>query len=121
MWVLVVHIPPQGLDPRGRYSWVLNTDCPRDMSGELIKQGGDMSEMCPTALSKEEIQRAAVEMILRHGDDAFAEAAKEISASNARGDFTLAGSWVLVCRRIKKLQALNDYGSALNEDVTLSE
>jgi len=72
-------------------------------------------------LSKEEIQRAAVEIILKHGDDAFPEAAKEITASNSRGDFTLAGSWVLVCRRIKELQALNDYGGTLKKNVTLSE
>ena len=88
------------------------------MFGELIKQGGDMREMYPTTLSKEGIRRAAEEIILKHGDDAFAEAAKEISALNSRGDFSLAGSWFLVCRRIKELQALNSYRGALNKNVT---
>jgi hypothetical protein len=91
------------------------------MSGELIKQGGDMSEMYPTTLSEKDIQHAAEEIILKHGDDAFAEAAKEINASNSRGDFSLAGSWVLVCQQIRKLQALNDYGGALKTNVALSE
>ncbi len=91
------------------------------MSGELIKQEGDMSEMYPTTLSEKDIQHAAEEIILKHGGDALAEAAKEINASNSRGDFSLAGSWVLVCQRIRKLQALNDYGGALKKNVTLSE
>ena len=67
-----------------------------------------MSDIYTTTLSEEEIQLSAEEKILKHGDDAFAEAEKEISTLNARGDFTLAGSWVLVCQRIRKLQALND-------------
>jgi hypothetical protein len=67
-----------------------------------------MSEIYPTTYSKEEIQRHAEVKILKHGDDAFAEAEKEISTLNAHGDFSLAGSWVLVCQRIRKLQALND-------------
>jgi hypothetical protein len=75
------------------------------MSGELIKQGGDMSEMYPTTMSEKKIQHAAEEIILKHGDDAFAEAAKEINASNSRGNFSLAGSWVLVCRRIRDPKA----------------
>ncbi len=79
------------------------------MSGELIKQEGDMDEMYPTPLSEKEIQHAAEEIVLKHGDDAFAEAAKEINASNSRGNFSLAGSWVLVCQRIRKLQALNPH------------
>ena len=68
------------------------------MSGELIKQGGDISEMYPTTMSEKKIQHAAEEIILKHGDDAFAEA-----------------------HRIRELQALNDYGDALNKNVTLSE
>ncbi len=80
-----------------------------------------MSEMDPTGLSQEQIQRTAEELILRHGDNALAEAAKEISTSNSRGDFSLSGSWVLVSQRIRQLQALNDYGGALNDNVTLSE
>ena len=67
-----------------------------------------MSEIYTTTISKEWIQLAAEEKILKHGDDAFAQAEKEISASNSLGDFTLGGSWVLVCQRIRKLQALND-------------
>ena len=85
---------------------MLNTDCPRDMSGELIKQAGDMDEMYRTTLSEKEIQHAAEEIILKHGGDALAEAAKEINASNSRGNFSLSGSWFLVCRRIRELQAL---------------
>ena len=68
-----------------------------------------MSEMYPTTLSKEEIQSAADEIILKHGDDAFAEAAKEISALNSRGDFSLAGSWssrVLADKRTSGTQRL---------------
>ncbi len=80
-----------------------------------------MDEMYPTTLSEKKIQHLAEEKILKHGDDAFAEAAKEISALNSRGNFSLAGSWFLVCRRIRELQALNDYGGALNKNVTLSE
>ena len=80
-----------------------------------------MSEMYPTTLSKGEIQRAAEELILKHGDDASAEAAKEINASNSRGDFSLAGSWVMVCQRIRKLQTLNDHEGSLDKNVTLSE
>ena len=67
-----------------------------------------MSEIYTSTFSEEEIQLAAEEKILKHGDDAFAEAEKEIGTLNSRGDFTLAGSWVLVCRRIRKLQTLND-------------
>jgi hypothetical protein len=96
---------------------MLNTDCPRDISGELTKQEGDMSEMYPTTLSEKEIQRAAEEIVLKHGDDAFAEAAKEINASNSRGNFTRAGSWVLVCQRIRELQVLDDSGSAPDKNV----
>ena len=55
-----------------------------------------MDEMYPTTLSEKKIQHLAEEKILKHGDDAFAEAAKEINASNSRGNFSLAGSWVLV-------------------------
>ena len=80
-----------------------------------------MSEMYPTTLSKEEIQRIAEEMVLKHSADAFAEASKEISALNSRGDFSLSGSWVLVCRRIRELQKLKNYGDTLNKRGTLSE
>ena len=89
--------------------------------GELIKRGSDMSEMYPTTLSKEEIQHNAEEMVLKHGDDAFAEASKEISALNYRGDFSLSCSWVLVCRRIREIQKLKNYGDTLNKRGTLSE
>ena len=61
-------------------------------------------------LSEKEIQLAAEEKILKHGADAFAEAEIEISTLNARGEFSRAGSWMLVCQRIRKLQAFNDYG-----------
>lgn len=64
-------------------------------------------EIHTTTLSKEEMLLIAEEKIQTHGDDALAEAEKEISTLNARGDFSLAGSWVLVCQRIRKLQALN--------------
>ena len=60
--------------------------------------------MYPTTLSEDDIQHIAEEILLKHGDNAFAEASKEFSASNARGDFFLAGSWVLVCQQIRKLQ-----------------
>jgi hypothetical protein len=80
-----------------------------------------MDEMYPTTMSEKRIQHLAEEKILKHGDDSFAEAAKEISALNSRGNFSLAGSWFLVCRRIRELQALNDYGGALKKNVTLSE
>ncbi len=70
----------------------------------MIMQEGDMDEMYPTTLSEKKIQHLAEEKILKHGDDAFAEAAKEISALNSRGNFSLAGSWFLVCRRIRELQ-----------------
>ncbi len=75
-----------------------------------INKESYMSDMYPTTLSKEEIQRTAKEMILKHGDDAFAEATNEISDSNSRGDFCLAGLWVLVCQRICRLQTLDDHG-----------
>jgi hypothetical protein len=119
----MVHIPSSAADPPGRISlgaqlclfWL--TACVTTyLSGELMKQRGDMSqfyttifseEIYTTTLSEENIQLIAEEKILKHGDDAFAAAAKEISALNARGDFSLAGSWVLVCRRIRELQALN--------------
>ncbi len=72
----------------------------------MIKQEGDMDEMYPTTLSEKKIQHLAEVKILKHGDDAFAEAAQEINASNSRGNFSLAGSLFLVCRRIRVLQAL---------------
>jgi hypothetical protein len=75
-----------------------------------------LGEMYPTTLSKEEIPRATEAMILKHGDDAFAEATKEISASNSRGDFCLAGLWVLVCQRINNIHALNDHGGNTKKD-----
>lgn len=65
-------------------------------------------EISSVNFSDEEIQLAAEEKILEHGDDAFAEAQKEIRALNARGEFSLAGSWVLVCQRIGKLQAVTN-------------
>ena len=67
-----------------------------------------MDEMYPTTLSEEDIQHIAEEMFLKHGDNAFAEASKEISVSNSRGDFSRAGSWVLVCQWIRKLQVHDD-------------
>ena len=87
--------------------------------GLAMIKGGDMSDMYPSTFPREEIQRAAEQKILKHGDGAFAEAAKEISALTARGDFSLAGSWVMVCQRIRKLQALNTYEGALDKNVTL--
>ena len=80
-----------------------------------------MSEMYPTTYSEEEIHLAAEEIILKHGDGAFAEAEKEIGELNAHGDFSLSGSWVLVCRRIRELQALNEHRGGLNENVILSK
>ncbi len=50
-----------------------------------------MSEMYPTTLSEKDIQHSAEEIILKHGGDALAEAAKESNASNSRGNFSLAG------------------------------
>jgi hypothetical protein len=110
----MVHIPSSGADPPGRISlgaqlclfWL--TACVTTyLFGELIKQRGDMSQFYTTIFSEEEIQLSAEEKILNHGDDALAEAEKKISTLNARGDFSLAGSWVLVCQRIRNLQALN--------------
>ena len=66
----------------------------------------------PSTFSREEIERTADQKFLKYGDDAFAEAAKEISALNGRGDFSAAESWVMVCHRIRKLQALNTYEGA---------
>ena len=40
-----------------------------------------MSDMYPSTFPGEEIQRPAEQKILKHGDNAFAEAEKEISAS----------------------------------------
>ena len=74
---------------------------------EFTKQGSDMSDIYAPALSETEIQLVAEEKILKHGDDAFAEAENEISTLNARGEFSRAGSWMLVCQRIRKLQSLN--------------
>ena len=89
--------------------------------GLAMIKGGDMSDMYPSTFSKEEIQRTAEQKFLKYGDDAFAEAAREISALNARGEFSLAGSWVMVCHRIRKLQALNDHEGSLDKNLTLSE
>ena len=77
--------------------------------------------MYSTLVSEEDIHRVAEEIILNHGDSAFTEAEKEIGALNSRGDFSLSGSWVLVCRRIRELQAINEHRGGLNENVTLSK
>ena len=67
--------------------------------------GGDMSDMYPTTFLDEQVQLTARGIIRSHGDDAFAEATKQINECNARGDFSTAESWVIVCRRIRELQA----------------
>ncbi len=77
--------------------------------------------MYSTLVSEEDIHRVAEEIILKHGDSAFTEAEKEIGVLNARGDFSLSGSWVLVCRRIRELQVINEHRGGLNENVTLSK
>lgn len=80
-----------------------------------------MSEIYPTNLSEEEIERVAEEMILSHGHNAVAEISKEIRTSNSRGDFTLSGLWVLVAQRTRQLQAPKYPGDVLNENATLVE
>jgi len=64
-----------------------------------------MSDVYPTKFLEEQIQFTAREIIRDHGNDAFAEATKQINACNSRGDFSTAESWVIVCRRIRELQA----------------
>ena len=63
-------------------------------------------EISSINFSEKEIQSAAEEKIFEHGDDAMAEAQKKIRDLNARGEFSLAGAWVLVCQRIRELQAI---------------
>lgn len=80
-----------------------------------------MSDIYPTQLLEEQIQPTASELIRDHGDGAFAEAAKQINACNARGDFSAAESWVIVCGRIHELQTRSGYDAALVKSKTLSE
>ena len=75
-----------------------------------------MSDIYSNNLSRQDIQRIAEELILKHGDGALAEAEKEISTSNARGNFTLSGSWVLVCQRIRQMQIVDDFDGAGNDN-----
>ena len=64
-----------------------------------------MNEMYLIGFVPEQIQPAADEIIHDHGDNAFAVAQKQINACNSRGDFSTAESWVIICRRIRELQA----------------
>ena len=80
-----------------------------------------MDDLHRNRLSEQEIEDAAQDLIFKYGINALAEAQKEISLCNARGNFTLSGSWVRVCQRIRRMQVVNGYEDALNGNITLSE
>ena len=63
-----------------------------------------MSDVYTTKLLSEQVHLTAHEIIRDHGDDAFHVAQKQISACNARGDFSAAETWVIICRQIRELQ-----------------
>jgi len=77
-----------------------------------------MDDFYPNSLSEHDIEHAAHELILKHGQNALAEAEKEIRVSNGRGNFTLSGSWVRVCSRIRQLQGVNGFDGAVNDRIT---
>ena len=76
-----------------------------------------MNDFYPEKLSEEEIHRTAEELLLTYGDNALAQAEKEIRLSNSRGLFTLSGSWVRVCQRIRQMQARDSYQDVLLEQL----
>ena len=80
-----------------------------------------MDEIYSDGLSEREIEDRAQDLIIEYGENALAEAQKEISLSNARGNFTLSGSWVRVCQRIRLLQDVNGYKDGVNGHPMLSD
>lgn len=80
-----------------------------------------MDDFYSDGLSEQEIKDAAQDLIVKYGENAVAEAQKEIRVSNARGNFTLSGSWVRVCQRIRQLQVVNGYKNGVHEHQSLSD
>ena len=63
-----------------------------------------MSDMYPTKAFEQQVLLTADNIIRDHGQEAFAVAQRQIAACNARGKFSIAESWVAICRRIRELQ-----------------
>ena len=63
-----------------------------------------MSDMYPTKAFEQQVLLTADNIIRDHGREAFAVAQRQIAACNARGEFSIAESWVAICRRIRELQ-----------------
>ena len=63
-----------------------------------------MSDMNSSSPFSDPMQPSASEIIRVYGDEAFNVAQKQISACNARGDFSAAEVWVVICRQIRETQ-----------------
>ena len=72
-------------------------------------------------LTREQITRAAEELIIVHGEDAYDRASEEVSQLITAGAFVEAGSWQLIRDQILRRQEANRYLEALDRSVMLSE